>query len=137
MCDVITASCVWSGVLSGLTVAATRPQTFILHVKAVGVAAAAAIPEGRACTDVFVKEPQLDKVVTLGTSISLQLTLGCKQNTHIYNKVQSCRAAEQLRCQLFVCLFVYSLRGVTQNAALRRRISSHHNHGADVTHNAS
>lgn len=111
----IAASGVWSGVLSGLTVAATRPQTFILRVKAVGVAAAAAIPEGRACTDVFVKEPQVDIVVTLGTSISLQLTLGCKQNTHIYNKVESCRTASRtaeadVSCCLFVCLFVYSLQ---------------------------
>lgn len=60
--------------------AATCPQTFILRVKAIRVAAAAAIPEGRACTDVFVKEPQLDIVATPETSISLQLTLGCNQN---------------------------------------------------------
>lgn len=57
----------------------------MLRVKAVGVAAAAAVPEGRACIDVFVKEPQLDIIATLGTSVGLQLTRGCKQNTHIYH----------------------------------------------------
>lgn len=56
----------------------------MLRVKAVGVPAAAAEPEGRACIDGVVKEPQLDVIATLGTSINLQLTLGCKQNTHIY-----------------------------------------------------
>lgn len=79
----VTGGRVWSGVQSGLTVAATCLQTFILRVKAVGVAAAAAKPEGGACTDVFVKEPRLDIVATIGTSISRQLTLGCKQNTHV------------------------------------------------------
>lgn len=63
-------------VQSGLTVAATGPETFILCVKAVGVTAATTVPEGRACTDVFVKEPRLDIVGTLDTSVSLQLTLG-------------------------------------------------------------
>lgn len=65
-----------SGAQSGLTVGATCPETFVFRVKAVCVAAATAIPEGRACTDVFVKEPHLDIVLTLDTSISLQLTLG-------------------------------------------------------------
>lgn len=65
-----------SGAQSGLTMGATCPETFVFRVKAVGVAAATAIPEGRACTDVFVKEPHLDIVLTLDTSISLQLTLG-------------------------------------------------------------
>lgn len=57
----------------------------MLGVKAVGVAAAATIPEGGACIDVFVKEPQLDIIATLETSVGLQLTQGCKQNTHIYH----------------------------------------------------
>lgn len=74
------------GGTSGLTAAATRPQTFMLRAKAVGVAATATIPEGRACIDVFVKEPELDIIPTLDTSINLQLTLGCKQNTHVYDK---------------------------------------------------
>lgn len=65
-----------SDVQSGLTVAATGPETFILCVKAVGVTAATTVPEGRACTDVFVKEPRLDIVGTVGTSVSLELTLG-------------------------------------------------------------
>lgn len=54
----------------------TGRETFIFRFKAVGVTAAAAIPEGRACTDVFVKEPQLDIVLTLETSIRIQLTPG-------------------------------------------------------------
>lgn len=63
--------------------AATCLQTFILRVKAVGVAAAAAKPEEGACTGVFVKEPHLDIVATIGASVSRQPTLGCKQNTHV------------------------------------------------------
>lgn len=55
---------------------ATGPETFMFRVKAVGVAATTAIPEGRACTDVFVKEPHLDIVATLDASISLQPTPG-------------------------------------------------------------
>lgn len=43
----------------------------MLGVKAVGVAAAATIPEGGACIDVFVKEPQLDIIATLETSVQL------------------------------------------------------------------
>lgn len=60
----------------------------MLRVKAVGVAAAATVPEGRACIDVFVKEPQLDIIATLETSVGLQLTRGCKQNTHTFTTTQ-------------------------------------------------
>ena len=55
---------------------ATCPGTFVFCVKAVGVTAATAVPEGRACTDDFVKEPRLDIVPTLDTSITMQQTLG-------------------------------------------------------------
>lgn len=64
--------------------AATRVETFVFRVKAVGVAATAAVPEGRACTDGSVKEPLLDIICTLDTSIIIKLTPGCKHNTHIY-----------------------------------------------------
>lgn len=55
---------------------ATCPETFIFRFKAVGVAAATAKPEWRACTDVCVKEPGLDIVVTLDTRVRPQQTLG-------------------------------------------------------------
>jgi len=61
---------------SGLTIDGTCLETFMFRVKAVGVSAAPAIPEGSACTDVFVKEPDLDIVGTHGTSIRIQLTPG-------------------------------------------------------------
>lgn len=61
---------------SGLTARATCPETFNLSVKAVGVTAAAAKPEGRTCIDGYVKEPHLDKVLTRDASICSQLTLG-------------------------------------------------------------
>lgn len=65
---------------SGLTLAATGVDTFMLGGKAVGVAVAATEPEGRACSCSRVKEPHLDKVPAPSTRISLQLTPGCKQN---------------------------------------------------------
>lgn len=55
----------------------------MLREKAVGVAAAATVPEGRACIHVFVKEPHLDIIAALGTSVDLQLARGCKQKTRI------------------------------------------------------
>lgn len=56
----------------------TCPETFMFRIKAVGVAAATAVPEGRACTDEFVKEPHLDKVGTLDARVRIQLTAGAE-----------------------------------------------------------
>lgn len=63
-------------VQSGLTLVPTCPETFIFRSKAVGIAAAAAIPEPRACTDVCVKEPRCGVFLTLVADISGQLTPG-------------------------------------------------------------
>lgn len=54
----------------------TRGETFIFRFKAVAVTATAAEPEGRTCTEVFVKEPKLNIVITLETGINIQLTPG-------------------------------------------------------------
>lgn len=70
--DVERAVCVQSG----LTLVPTCLETFIFRSKAVGVAAAAAIPEPRACTDVCVKEPGGGVFLTLIADISGQLTPG-------------------------------------------------------------